>query len=93
MKARYQYRIYPRPTQIELLAKAFGCARVVWNDSLWIYKNAQKLGLPRPKDVDKLVILKQRKLSLERGYRKSQILFCSNHSEILKQHGITIFLV
>ena len=61
MKARYQYRIYPRPTQIEPLAKAFGCSRVVWNDALWVYKNAFKNGEPRPKDVDKLVITQAKK--------------------------------
>jgi putative transposase len=61
MKARYQYRIYPRPTQIEPLAKAFGCSRVVWNDALWIYKNAFRNGEGRPKDVDKLVITQAKK--------------------------------
>ncbi len=61
MKARYQYRIYPRPTQVEPLAKAFGCARVVWNDALWIYKKAFREGLPRPKDVDKQVITQAKK--------------------------------
>ena len=61
MKARYQYRIYPRPTQIESLAKAFGCGRVVWNDALWVYKNALKNGKPRPKNVDKLVITQAKK--------------------------------
>lgn len=61
MKARYQYRIYPRPTQIEPLAKAFGCARVVWNDALWVYKNAWRNGQGRPKDVDKLVITQAKK--------------------------------
>ena len=61
MKARYQYRINPRPTQIEPLAKAFGCSRVVWNDALWVYKNAFKNGQERPKDVDKLVITQAKK--------------------------------
>lgn len=61
MKARYQYRIYPRTNQIEPLAKAFGCSRVVWNDALWIYKNAFKNGEPRPKEVDKLVITQAKK--------------------------------
>ena len=42
MKARYQYRIYPRPNQIAPLAKAFGCARVVWNDALVIFLNEEK---------------------------------------------------
>ncbi len=61
MKARYQYRIYPRPNQIEPLAKAFGCSRVVWNDALWVYKNAWNNGQGRPKDVDKLVITQAKK--------------------------------
>ena len=61
MKARYQYRIYPKPHQIEPLAKAFGSSRVVWNDALWVYKNAFRNGEPRPKDVDKLVITQAKK--------------------------------
>lgn len=52
MKARYNYRIYPKPQQITELAKAFGCARVVWNDALAIYKEE---GI-KAKDVDKRVI-------------------------------------
>jgi putative transposase len=31
---RYRYRLYPHPHQQMALAKAFGCARVVWNDAL-----------------------------------------------------------
>lgn len=61
MKSRYQYRLYPRPNQTEPLARAFGCARVVWNDSLWIYKNALRNGEARPKDVDKQVITQAKK--------------------------------
>ncbi len=61
MKARYNYRIYPKTHQIEPLAKAFGCARVVWNDALWLYKKASIEGLPMPKDVDKLVITQAKK--------------------------------
>ncbi|MDJ0687138.1 MAG: RNA-guided endonuclease TnpB family protein [Xenococcaceae cyanobacterium MO_188.B32] len=61
MKARYNYRIYPKSHQIEPLAKAFGCARVVWNDALWLYKKASIEGLPMPKDVDKLVITQAKK--------------------------------
>jgi putative transposase len=34
MKQRYRYRFYPHPHQQVALAKAFGCARVVWNDAL-----------------------------------------------------------
>ena len=34
MLLRYRYRCYPEPGQKTLLAKTFGCARVVWNDAL-----------------------------------------------------------
>lgn len=34
MKQRYKCRLYPYPHQINLLAQAFGCARIVWNDAL-----------------------------------------------------------
>jgi len=39
MKARFKYRIYPKPHQLEPLAKAFGCARVIWNDALAGYQS------------------------------------------------------
>jgi putative transposase len=61
MKARYNYRIYPKPQQIEPLAKAFGCARVVWNDALALYKEAYAKGEERPKSVDKKVITQAKK--------------------------------
>ena len=34
MQVRYRYRIYPSPSQQQALARAFGCARVVYNDCL-----------------------------------------------------------
>ena len=34
MQVRYRYRIYPSPGQQQALARAFGCARVVYNDCL-----------------------------------------------------------
>ena len=38
MILRYRYRCYPESGQKDLLAKAFGCARVVWNDALALNK-------------------------------------------------------
>lgn len=61
MKARYQYRIYPKQHQIEPLAQAFGCSRVVWNDALRLYKNAFRNDQERPKSVDKQVITQAKK--------------------------------
>ena len=34
VQLRYNYRVYPTPGQQIELAKAFGCARVVFNDGL-----------------------------------------------------------
>ena len=61
MKARYNYRIYPKNHQLELLAKAMGCARVVWNDALWLYKKAETEQLDRPKNISSVVITQAKK--------------------------------
>ncbi|MFY1632216.1 helix-turn-helix domain-containing protein [Solwaraspora sp. WMMB335] len=34
VRLRYQFRVYPTPRQQVELARAFGCARVVFNDGL-----------------------------------------------------------
>nr|WP_246102214.1 transposase [Streptomyces piniterrae] len=48
MKLRYQFRVYPSVPQRQDLTRAFGCARVVWNDALRIRQGAHAQGLPRP---------------------------------------------
>lgn len=44
MQLRYNYRIYPDTSQREALARAFGCARVVFNDALHARQNARENG-------------------------------------------------
>ena len=48
MQLRYNFRVYPTPSQRVSLAKAFGCARVVFNDALAArreaFDNGQRLG-------------------------------------------------
>ena len=61
MKARYNYRIYPKANQLQLLAKAMGCARVVFNDALWLYKKAELENTDRPKNISSLVITQAKK--------------------------------
>lgn len=34
MQVRYRNRLYPSPGQQQMLARTFGCARVVYNDCL-----------------------------------------------------------
>ena len=44
MLVRYRYRIDPTPAQRQALARAFGCARVVYNDALAERERAWKAG-------------------------------------------------
>lgn len=46
MQLRYNYRIYPTAGQQAALARAFGCARVVFNDALRVREGARAAGLP-----------------------------------------------
>ncbi|MFL6052145.1 MAG: helix-turn-helix domain-containing protein [Actinoallomurus sp.] len=46
MQLRYAYRLDPTPGQRIELAKAFGCARVVFNDGLCARQDAHAAGLP-----------------------------------------------
>jgi putative transposase len=41
---RYRYRVYPTPGQTRALARAFGCARVVYNDVLRTRQDAHEHG-------------------------------------------------
>ncbi|PBC69580.1 putative transposase [Streptomyces sp. TLI_235] len=52
MHLRYSYRIYPTAGQRSVLARTFGCARVVYNDALTARKAARKDGLPYPRSTD-----------------------------------------
>jgi putative transposase len=44
MLVRYRYRIYPNAEQRQALARAFGCARVVYNDALRERQRAHAAG-------------------------------------------------
>ena len=44
MQVRYRYRLYPSPGQRQALARAFGCARVVYNDCLCVRDEAYAAG-------------------------------------------------
>ncbi len=46
MQLRYNYRLYPSPGQRQALARAFGCARVVFNDGLRARQDAHAAGQP-----------------------------------------------
>ncbi|PZT78093.1 MULTISPECIES: RNA-guided endonuclease InsQ/TnpB family protein [unclassified Streptomyces] len=46
MQLRYSFRVYPGAGQRMALARAFGCARVVFNDALRVRETARAAGLP-----------------------------------------------
>jgi putative transposase len=45
VQLRYNFRVYPTPGQRVALAQAFGCARVVYNDSLRAREHAHAAGV------------------------------------------------
>lgn len=69
MRLRYNYRAYPDVSQRRALARAFGCARVVWNDCLRDRKEAHAAGLPyvTPAELSRLRIT-QAKRTEERAW-------------------------
>ncbi|MDN3060526.1 RNA-guided endonuclease TnpB family protein [Streptomyces sp. SRF1] len=58
MQLRYSFRLYPGDGQRTALARAFGCARVVYNDALRARQTARGEGMPFPKagDLSKTLI-------------------------------------
>ncbi|MDQ2874956.1 MAG: transposase [Actinomycetota bacterium] len=44
MIVRYRYRAYPDAAQAQMLARTFGCARVVFNDALRVREEARAAG-------------------------------------------------
>ncbi|WP_307624461.1 RNA-guided endonuclease InsQ/TnpB family protein [Streptomyces turgidiscabies] len=48
MQLRYAFRLYPEPGQRRALARAFGCARVVFNDAVRAREDARTAGDPFP---------------------------------------------
>ncbi|WSA81466.1 transposase [Streptomyces sp. NBC_01799] len=63
MQLRYSFRLYPNGPQRSALARAFGCARVVYNDALRARETARSAGEPFPRtgDLSKLLITEAKK--------------------------------
>jgi IS605 OrfB family transposase len=69
VRLRYNYRLYPTPGQRIALAKAFGCARVVFNDGLRVRQATHAAGLPYVKDADlQRQVITQAKKTTERAW-------------------------
>lgn len=63
MQLRYAFRLYPAPGQRQALARAFGCARTVYNDGLRMRETARAQGLAFPSsgELSKRVITEAKK--------------------------------
>ena len=68
MKLRYNYRLDPRPRHRAALGKAFGCARVVFNDALHAREVAHQAGEPYLTDSDLSARLTAIKKGPERAF-------------------------
>jgi putative transposase len=68
VQLRYNYRLYPTPSQRTALMRAFGCARVVFNDGLAARQDAHQAGLPYPSDRELSARLTAAKATPEREW-------------------------
>ncbi|GAA1177955.1 transposase [Pseudonocardia alaniniphila] len=68
MRLRYAYRLDPTPGQRIALAKAFGCARVVFNDAVATRRAAHLAGDPYPSDASLSKALTAAKKTPERAW-------------------------
>jgi putative transposase len=68
VQLRYNYRVYPTLSQQNELAKAFGCARVVFNDGLRARQEAWAEGLPYLSDAELSKRMTAAKLIPERAW-------------------------
>ncbi len=68
VQLRYNYRLYPAPGQRAALARAFGCARVMFNDALRARQEAHQAGLPYITDGELSARLTAAKAAPERAW-------------------------
>ncbi|MFD9588257.1 RNA-guided endonuclease InsQ/TnpB family protein, partial [Streptomyces sp. NPDC059980] len=69
MQLRYSFRLYPDTSQQEALARAFGCARVVFNDAVRAREEARKAeqSFPTGAELSKRLIA-EAKRTVERSW-------------------------
>ena len=65
---RYRYRIEPTPAQQAMLARVFGCARVVFNDALRVRGEAYQAGIKMSDSEIQRRVITQAKTTEERGW-------------------------
>src|SRR5688500_13674724 len=65
---RYRYRIEPTPAQRQMLARVFGCCRVVFNDALRIRDEAYRIGLKLSDSEIQRRVITQAKTTADRAW-------------------------
>ncbi len=65
---RYRYRIEPTPAQQQMLARAFGCCRVVFNDALRVREEAYRGSVQLSDSEVQRRVITQAKRTSERGW-------------------------
>ncbi|MDX2694680.1 RNA-guided endonuclease InsQ/TnpB family protein [Streptomyces ipomoeae] len=80
VQLRYSFRLYPKPAQAGALARAFGCARIVYNDVIAARQAAHANGLPYP-DLATL----SRTLITEAKRRPERVWLAEVSSVVLQQ--------
>jgi len=68
VQLRYSYRLYPSLGHQQALARAFGCARVVFNDALAVRRHAHQAGLPYVTNAELSARLTASKATAERAW-------------------------
>lgn len=57
---RYRYRVYPTMEQEQALRRLFGCCRVVWNDTVRLFRNrfdpADENSMPKPGEAQRIIL-------------------------------------
>jgi putative transposase len=82
VRLRYNFRVHPTPAQQIELARAFGCARVVFNDGLRMRQQAREAGEKYVSDADlsKLVITRAKATRSGRGWARCRRWCCNRPS-------------
>jgi putative transposase len=68
MQMRYRCRIEPTDAQQRMLARVFGCCRVVFNDALRVRGEAYRAGMKLSDDEIQRRVITQAKTTAERGF-------------------------
>ena len=68
MQMRYWYRIKPTAAQKRMLARVFGCARVVFNDALRVRHEAYRCGIKLSDSEIQRRVITQAKTTEQRAW-------------------------